>query len=233
MKKISAVFWLLLFFMMLPTEFSAVSETDGGIFYSIENEEVTVEGFNYAGNVMDIPDTIEGFPVKYIAAQACRGNEAIVELRIPASVVSVGEFAFAECRNLVKVKFESGTVQIGFSAFRDSASLRTVTLPDTLVSIDDCAFYGCIMLGKLSIPQSVSNIGVDVFSGCSELRLDVKNNKIAAEYAERYSIPTDFSSSWTYTVLLLLLVTALLSGAFFAVDKLVVKKKKQRKETQN
>ncbi len=228
MKKLSAVFWLLLILSILPTELSAVSsETDSGIFYSIENGEVTVEGFNYAGNVMEIPAAIEGLPVKYIADQACRGNEAIVELRIPSSVISVGEFAFAECKNLLKVRFEGGTEKIGFSAFRDSASLRTVTLPDTLVSIDDCAFYGCIMLGRLSIPESVSNIGVDVFAGCSELQLDVKNNKTAAEYAERYSIPTGFSSSWTYTVLLLSIATALLAGAFFAVDRLVLKKRKQ------
>ncbi len=229
MKKISTAFLLLFIFLTLPVGMSAVSETDSGIFYSIENGEVTVEGFNYAGNIMDIPETIEELPVRYIADQACRGNEAIIELRIPSSVVSVGEFAFAECKNLLKVEFSGGTEDIGYSAFRDSASLRTVTLSDTLVSIGDYAFYGCIMLGKLSIPASVSNIGIDAFVGCSELRLDVENNEIAAEYAERYSIPTDFSSSWTHTVLLLFIVTALLAGVFFTVDKLLLKKRKYEK----
>lgn len=117
MKKISTVFLLLFIFLTLPVGMSAVSETDSGIFYSIENGEITVEGFNYAGNIMDIPETIEGLPVRYIADQACRGNEAIIELRIPSSVVSVGEFAFAECKNLLKVEFSGGTEDIGYSAF--------------------------------------------------------------------------------------------------------------------
>ena len=227
MKKLACVIMTaVLVLLTAATGTRAVSETDSGIFYSIKNGEVTVEGFNYVGTTMNIPEEIEGFPVKYIAEQACRGNEAIRELKIPASVEKVGEYAFAECKNLAKVIFEDGTFEINFSAFRDCASLTSVTLPDTLKSIGDYAFSGCILLGKLKIPMSVTEIGVDAFIGCSELRLDVGENKIAAEYAERYSIPADFTSSWTYTVILLVLATAVLGAAFFFLDKFIKKRKK-------
>lgn len=95
-------------------------------------------------------------PVKYIAAQACRSNDAIVSLKIPGSVVSVGEFAFADCRNLTDVTFSGNTEIIGFSAFRNCAGLRNVTLSEGLKKIDDCAFYGCTLLKALTVPSSVT-----------------------------------------------------------------------------
>lgn len=230
MKKLVFVL-LTAFFLCQMTFFAsgAVSETDDGLFYSIENGEVTIEGFNYVGMKMVIPEEIEGLPVKYIAHQACRGNEAIKELKIPASVEKIGEYAFAECKNLSRVSFEDGATEIGYSSFRDCKSLTAVKLPDTLKIIEDCAFSGCILLGKLKIPISVTEIGVDAFIGCSELRLDVGENKIAAEYAERYSIPADFTSSWTYTVILLVLATAVLGAAMFFLDRFIRNKRKNQK----
>lgn len=223
MKKAVTVIIFLLLCLALPT--GAINETDGGILYSESNGEITVEGFNYAGNTMDIPAEIDGMPVRYIAAQACRSNDAIVSLKIPGSVVSVGEFAFADCKNLSDVSFEGGTESIGFSAFRSCAALKTVTLSDGLKSIDDCAFYGCTVLRSLAIPGSVTGIGVDAFAGCSLLTLDVGDNAYAREYAEKYSIPADFRSSWGFTVAMAAVGAAVLGAAFFAFDHFVLKKR--------
>ena len=229
MKKIGMIFSVILLVLAGGISCSAVSETDGGIFYSIEDGEATVEGFNAAGTVMDIPETIEGCPVKYIADAACRGNKAITEVRIPSSVTAVGEYAFAECPNLLKVSFADGAEKIGFSAFRDCSALMSVTLPGTLISIEDCGFYGCVMLGKLSVPESLIEIGVDVFMGCERLRLEVGNNAVAAEYAAKYDIPTSFTSSWSFTLLLLVVATILLAVLLYVLNRFVRKKRRQHK----
>ena len=208
----------------LPLSVSAVSETDSGIFYSVNNGEVTVEGFNYAGTTMDIPGEIEGMPVKYVADQACRGNSAIVELIIPSSVVRVGEYSFAECKNLRTVVFSDGCRELAPSAFEGCDSLVSVELPKTLEVIGASCFGGCLQLRKMTIPASVKDIKEYAFLGCSSLRLDVSQNTIAAEYAKAYSIPTSFTASWTFTVIMAVGVTLLFGAAYFFIGKKAVKK---------
>jgi len=207
----------------LPTQ-GAVSETDGGIFYSVTDGIVTVEGFNAAGTVMDIPATIDGMPVRYIADQTCRGDGVITEVRIPASIVSVGEFAFADCPNLTKVTCKGGET-IGYSAFRGCEALLSLTLPETLTTIDDSAFYGCTMLGTVKIPSSVTAIGTDAFMGCDRLILNVKDNAYAKAYAEQYHIPTGFTSTFSFTLILLALTTVILGAALWVGYRLIMKRR--------
>ena len=226
MKKVLSM--LIVFIMMiLVTPICAnaqVYETDNGIQYSVNNGEVTVEGFNYAGNVMKVPEKIDGMPVLYIAPQACRKNTAITELRLPKSIVSVGEYAFAECPNLVKVVI-SGGVNIERSAFRGCKALIELSLPNSLESIDDFAFEGCTMLGKVKIPKNLSFIGTDAFAGCERVRFDVSGNNYAKEYAKNNSIPTSFKDTWEYTLIMIALTTVLMGGATFVINAYIKRKK--------
>lgn len=230
MKTIRMILIAALLMMCLPMATgAAVSETDDGIIYRVEKEEVVVEGFNYAGTVMRIPETIEGMPVRRIAPYACRGNHALTEVRIPGSVREIGEYAFAECKNLMRVGMEEGVEEIGFSAFRDSAALRNVTLPASLKRIGDSAFQGCVTLGSLTIGEALEEIGEDAFTGCGALRLKIGNNQRAEEYAARYGIPTDFRSTWGFTVLMTVVVTLPAAAALFALDRFLRKRRREGK----
>lgn len=221
MKKFVALIFSLIFLTL--NVYASPSETDSGILYSIENGEVTIEGFNYAGNVMDVPSEIEGYPVKYIANQACRDNDAIIELRLPSSVEVIGEFAFADCKNLKKVII-GGTHTVGYSAFRNCNKLSSLTLPEGIKVIDDSAFENCIMLGVVEIPNSLESIGVNAFIGCDRLRFSIKNNDYAKQYAKQYSIPTSFFESWTFTVIMIA-VSAVLILAVIKISSKALKKK--------
>jgi hypothetical protein len=230
MKKFIASF-LLIFILMPCFSIGAIpSETDSGIIYSIENGEVTVEGWGIAGTVMKIPESIEGYPVKYVADQACRGNEGLTEVYLPSSIVSVGEYSFAECKNLVKVVFYGGE-SIGYSAFRDCKALISLTLPKTLKLIDDSAFENCTMLGKVKIPKSVTSIGVDAFIGCDRVRFDASENPYAKQYAKQYSIPTSFFDTWEFTVLLIALTAAAFIAAYFIIRRVRIKKRNAAQKT--
>ncbi len=227
MKKfIAALFAVTLMLLSLPLSVGAeILENDGGILYSVKDGEVTVEGFNYAGTKMTVPEKIDGLPVRYIAPYACRGNSAITTVILPSTLISVGDFAFAECPNLTRVEMKGG-VSIGRSAFRDCKALIKMTLPSSLETIDDFAFDSCIMLGKIKIPKTLTSIGIDAFAGCDRVRFEAGSNSYAKEYAKTYSIPTSFKDSWEYTLLLIAVTTILLAAAVL-VGKRVIKKAKR------
>ena len=64
------------------------------------------------------------------------------------------------------------------------------------------------------------------------LTLDVKNNALARDYAAKYSIPTDFRSSWGFTVAASAVGAAILGAAFFAFDRFVLKKRAKTKPSE-
>ena len=226
MKKLTVFLALAVLMCLLLSQsiLALPSETDSGILYSVHDGYVTVEGFNYAGTTMRVPKEIEGLPVKYIAPQACRSNEAIAELYLPETVIEIGEFAFAECENLTKVVMK-GAEKIGFSAFARCDKLSSISLPSNLEVIDDSAFEGCTVLGKVKIPKSVTKIGVDAFSGCDRLRFDASENDYAKEYAKQYSIPTSFFETWEFTVIMLAAACAAVFALLFVIRKTGVVKK--------
>jgi hypothetical protein len=231
MKRIfSAIFVLALLLCCLPTGASGaeIKTTESGIQYSVKHGTVTIEGYSGSSTVMSIPSKIDGLPVTAISAQTCRGDMLITEVRIPKSVATVGEYAFAECPNLTKVVI-NGAQFIGRSAFRDCKALLTLKLPSNLNTIDDFAFEGCTMLGKVEIPKGLKSIGTDAFMGCERLRFVLNGNSVAKAHAKKYNIPTSFTDTWEFTVILIIIVSVVLGGAVSVFSKKVNKKKNKQK----
>lgn len=83
-----------------------------------------------------IPDSvneIEGF--------AFRGN-SMNEVLIPGSVKVLGRRAYANCNNLIKVKFEEGVEVLGDELFYDSNKLQEVFLPSSIKTVGENSLYG-------------------------------------------------------------------------------------------
>lgn len=101
----------------------------------------------YVGMKTDvvIPERIEGKPVHEIGDQAFMYNPSISKVRIPDTVISVGEDAFARCRNLQEVKLSSQLQIILDGAFGTTA-LKEITLPSTMRWIMDDVFCECMSL---------------------------------------------------------------------------------------
>ena len=65
---------------------------------------------------------------------------------LPASVTSIGNFAFLSCTSLASVTIPEGVTSIGSQAFYGCSSLASVTIPASLTSIGSMAFSGCVNL---------------------------------------------------------------------------------------
>jgi len=61
---------------------------------------------------------------------------------IPASVTSIGDWAFDYCDGLTNVIIPASVTSIGICAFECCTGLTSVTIPDSVTSIGSSAFYG-------------------------------------------------------------------------------------------
>ncbi len=122
-----------------------------------------------------------------IGAHAFANNRCIATetLVIPASCVSIGDYAFSEVDtfNFNKVTFEqagdelstshsiknlvinSEELTIGAYAFARNSLLENITINGVVTSIGDYAFYGCYNLEKVNFPEGLITIGNSAFRG--------------------------------------------------------------------
>ena len=107
----------------------------------------------------------EGWTI--IGANAFQENSVLTSITIPASVTSIGDYAFYRCNNLRDVVFESGSQlqTIGDQAFPDSGLSGTITIPASVTSIGQYAFSFCTGLTGVVFESGsqLQTIGDDAF----------------------------------------------------------------------
>ena len=96
----------------------------------------------------------------------------IEEIEIPASVTTIAEKAFSNCRGLKNIYFapDSRLTTIGKEAFGSCTELARLDFPPSLVTIGEEAFDRCYNLIIVNIPDSVKVIGDNAFAYCENLR---------------------------------------------------------------
>lgn len=122
-------------------------------------------------------------------------KDSIQSLIVDAGVTSVGNYAFAKCKNLSEISLPQSLEKIGSSAFSQCTSLRLISildsvsnpsndalgiasynggqdvaiLPSGITEIAVRAFEGCTSLRGIVIPDNVTKIGEAAFQNCSSL----------------------------------------------------------------
>ncbi len=119
---------------------------------------------------------IFGEKVRKIPASLCQECNYITEVKMPASVIEVGEYAFNGCMGLEKVEFSEGIISIEKGAFYGCAKLSELILPESLRKIRNSAFSGCTGVKTLSIPENVDSIGTAFSEGLETLVFNAKNS---------------------------------------------------------
>ena len=57
------------------------------------------------------------------------GCSSLIEIIIPSSVTSIGDFAFSGCSSLKRTTFPSSVTSIGNDAFEEHSSLKQIFCP--------------------------------------------------------------------------------------------------------
>ena len=101
------------------------------------------------------------------------GNKGLTSIVIPATVTTIGDYAFYDCDNLASVHFEgdSQLKTIGKYAFAYCDGLATVTYTgNQLERIEDHAFFKCSVLTGMTFPAGIQHIGTSAFEHCRSIR---------------------------------------------------------------
>ncbi len=98
------------------------------------------------------------------------GDLRITAVVIDGTVSYIGDNAFRDCTNLVRVTMSDSVTGIGSYAFHGCTGLKDVTLSSNLQNIYLEAFYGCTALTDIVIPASVTTIDSYAFGNCSGLQ---------------------------------------------------------------
>ena len=116
-------------------------------------------------------------------------NYALQNVNIPTTVKSIGNFAFASCRNLAKIEIPMGVEEIGASAFSLAYALKTVDLPESVAVLGDSIFNSCRELESVTIRNRNAQIGSDAFKDCNKLTLRGHSGSTTQIYADEQGIP--------------------------------------------
>lgn len=100
---------------------------------------------------------------------AFSGFTNITFVRIPNTVLSIGNRAFYDCSSLEECQIPYGCQSIGVGAFLNCMSLSYVDLPNTITTIGGAAFRECLNFQHVSIPSSVTSIPSNCFYNCDGL----------------------------------------------------------------
>ena len=164
-------------------KFVNLGKTPNKFRYRVKNDN-TAEIYSVSGesNLLDIPQTIDGFEVTSISENAFRNANRIKKVKIPSSIKSISPSAFIGCENIQEYYVDSEnkyySSESGILYNKDNTKLicypiggerKEFIVSKNTESISDYAFCSAKNLKKLIISNSVRYIGNNAFSDCKNL----------------------------------------------------------------
>ena len=168
----------------------------------------------------------------------CSGISGTAKLILPANVVSVGDYAFANA-GMKEIEIGANVKTIGDYAFSGS-NLIAITVPATVESLGDYAFANCASLASATLELQTEKL-IGTFSGCALLgNVSVQEGLLTigegafanagknAEGGLIFEIPSSvqeigknaFNASGILSVTIPAKVPAISAGAFMDTEKL-------------
>jgi len=154
---------------------------DYGELYFTFTKSNRITGLTAAGKAMkelNIPETIDGFPMTIIDDEVFKDNKVLEKVYIPNTISELGEYVFYGCSNLIQVEFEenSSLTCIPMRTFQNCVSLESIVLPEGISLLEQAAFRDCASLNSVVIPESMTTLDKYAFYGCNSLKnIDLKN----------------------------------------------------------
>ncbi len=189
---------------------SIIIENEQGLDFYLLNDGtygVSVGNAKYLANIV-IPSTYKGKAVTQIIEKGFEGCKNLISIKIPDSLLAIGEGAFNACSNLTNIEISDSIISIGRSAFYNcnklqyneknnlkylgnennpyvylvgttSTSIVSANIDENCKVIGSDAFNGCISLTNIKIPSGITSICNYAFAGCQKLgSIELSNDLI-------------------------------------------------------
>ena len=155
-----------------------VGSGKSGFVYDVKSDGSCVI-YGYRGSVngistFEIPSQLDGYTVTEIGAYAFSdifANGSTTQIIFPATVTSIGKYAFCGCSDLQTIAFASGAQlkEVKEAAFAGCSSLSTFTLPTPVTQIGLYAFGGT-NIASFRVGANMSHIDDRAFLNCSNFK---------------------------------------------------------------
>ena len=133
--------------------------------------------------------TYNDLPVISVGNYAFKDCKNVTSVVLPSSIESIGNYAFEGCTALASINLQDTKVNtIGEYAFRDCTSLTSVQLPSVLYTLKNGAFFNCSKLETINIGDTlILALNEYVFADCSKLDNITISSRVTeiGEYAFR------------------------------------------------
>lgn len=149
-----------------------------------------IENFSFDGfsnmKTVRLPSTL--LAIGQYAFSGCRNLKGV---ELPDMMKIIGQGAFSGCTSLSFIKIPKGILEIEDHTFEFCTSLEAVELPPTIGSIGSAAFASCEKLKKLIMPDSIKFIDNDAFSYCPDIVITCYENSYVHKYCLENGIEVD------------------------------------------